>query len=231
MEANDRTIMIRAKRIGAVTIGQSPREDVVPQLRNILAAGWEVIEVGALDGLSAEEIHREASESTGSLLVTRLRGGREARIPDGLVTPRLQVAVSSLQDRVDLIVVLCTGDFPGLRSYRPVLYPGPLLRSAVGGLAPTRLGVLTPAADQIAHQRMRWTGVAEEVIVEHASPYGSPEELTRASERLRQAGVDTVAMDCIGYTRDMKRRVRGLVERPVLAATTLLVRVVGELLD
>ena len=218
------------KAIGAVTIGQSPRDDVMPHLKTALGSEIEIFEAGALDGASADEIRSDGLNASGPLLVTRLRDGTEVRVCEGYVTSRLQACVDSFQDRVELIVVLCTGDIPRLSSAEPVVYPGPLLRSVAGGLGLERLGVLTPAAEQKNAQLERWRGHAGRVTVEHASPYGSVDDLEASAERLRLAGVDAVAMDCIGYTEEMKHTVRARVDRPVLAATTLLARVVAELL-
>ena len=42
------------KRIGAITIGQSPRVDVVPEMQQILGPDVEIVQAGVLDGLSPE---------------------------------------------------------------------------------------------------------------------------------------------------------------------------------
>lgn len=225
--------MARAERrpIGAVTLGQTPRDDVVPHLEKTLGDRFEILQVGALDHSSEEEVRAGASELNGALLVTRLRGGVEVCVREGFLTPRVQACVSGLQDRAELILFLCTGDFPSLKSSLPILYPGPILRSVVRGLEWERLGVMTPAAEQIQPQRERWGEVTEHAVVEHASPYRPLHELDAAAERLRQAGVHGVAMDCIGYTQRMKQRVRDIVGRPCLTATTLLARVAAEFVD
>jgi len=49
-------------RLGAVTIGQSPRTDIIPDLRTVLGAEVEIVEAGALDGLSPEEIRTLAKQ-------------------------------------------------------------------------------------------------------------------------------------------------------------------------
>lgn len=219
------------RRVGTVTIGQTPRDDVVPQLRAILGDQIEIVETGALDGLSEKAIKDGAASSEGALLVTRLRGGREIHLRKGFLIPRLQQCVSSLQDRVHLILVLCTGDFPPLESDLPVLFPGPLVRNTVRGLGWASLGVLTPSAGQIADQQERWNGVAHRVVVEPASPYASPEGLSEAACRLRDARIDAAVMDCVGYTRVMKQTVRTILGKPVLAATSLIARVIAEMLD
>ena len=219
------------KTIGAVTIGQTPRDDVVPHLRTALGDRFEILEGGALDGLSEDEIKTRTGRAGGDLLVTRLRGGSEIQVREELVTPRLQDCIRSLESRAELILLLCTGDFPTLESSLPLLYPRLLLRNIVRSLAPSRLGVLTPAREQIETQHQRWSGLAGRIVVEQASPYRRPEDLDAATESLRQAGVDLAVMDCIGYTQPMKQRVRSRLERPVLLASTLLARVAAELLE
>ena len=217
--------------VGTVTIGQTPRDDVVPQLRTLLGDHIEIVETGALDGLSEQAIKDGAESSEGALLVTRLRGGVEIHLQEGFLIPRLQQCVTALQDRVHLILVLCTGDFPSLESDLPVVFPGPLVRNTVRGLGWASLGIMTPAAGQIADQQERWKGVAPRVVVESASPYGSPEGLSEAARRLRDARIDAAVMDCVGYTRVMKQTVRTILGKPVLAATSLLARIVAEMLD
>ena len=223
--------MKMTKTIGAVTIGQTPRDDLVPRLETALGGSFEILQIGALDGLSEEEIQAEYETSSGALLVTRLRGGAEVRIKEGFVSPRLRECVQNLQGHADLILFLCTGDFPDLESSRPILFPGPLLRNVVSSLSANRVGVLTPAAEQIEPQRARWGRLVRSVVLDHASPYGSWKDLEAAAERLDGAGVDVVAMDCIGYTREMKQLVGAIVGRPVITASSLLVRVATELLE
>ncbi len=219
------------KCVGTVTIGQTPRDDVVPQLRTILGDQIEIAETGALDGLSEQYIEDGTASSEGALLVTRLRGGLEIHVREGFLTPRLQQCVTSLQDRVHLILVLCTGDFPPLESDLPVLFPGPLVRNTVRGLGLASVGIMTPNVGQVADQQERWNGVAPRVVVETASPYASPEGISEAARRLRDARVDAAVMDCVGYTRVMKQTVRTILGIPVLAATSLVARIVAEMLD
>ncbi len=45
-------------RIGLITIGQSPRNDVTPLIGKFLGLKVELVEKGALDDLSAEEVKR-----------------------------------------------------------------------------------------------------------------------------------------------------------------------------
>ena len=55
-QTNDSERGITMKKIGAITVGQSPRVDLIPEIQPILGDSVEIIQAGALDGLSKEEI-------------------------------------------------------------------------------------------------------------------------------------------------------------------------------
>src|SRR5437879_12922660 len=61
--------------VGLVTIGQSPRADVVPEMATLIGPGVDVREAGALDGLTRPEIERLAPTGRDEILVTRLQDG------------------------------------------------------------------------------------------------------------------------------------------------------------
>ena len=73
------------KRIGAITIGQSPRVDVVPEMQQILGPDVEIVQAGVLDGLSPEEIAALAPAGNGDSEIRRLRGSPVlvSRLRDG----------------------------------------------------------------------------------------------------------------------------------------------------
>ncbi len=63
-------------KVGLITVGQSPRSDVVPDMAEILGGDVEIVEAGALDGLDRERIATLAPEGDDEILVTRLTDGR-----------------------------------------------------------------------------------------------------------------------------------------------------------
>jgi len=76
-------------RIALITIGQSPREDVMGELRRYLE-GVEYLELGLLDGLSGEEISSLKAEGSEIEYVTRLRSGEEVRVSRRKLEPLLE---------------------------------------------------------------------------------------------------------------------------------------------
>ena len=51
------------KKIGMLTIGQSPRDDILPGLKEILGKNVEIVEAGALDGKSMLDVKKIPLES------------------------------------------------------------------------------------------------------------------------------------------------------------------------
>jgi protein AroM len=218
--------------VAAITIGQSPRPDVTPEIAPLLGPGVRVIELGALDGLTSEEIAALRPTADDHTLVTRLRDGRAVLIDRGRIQPRLQACIDRVQDQADLIIMLCTGTFPPFESRRQVLYPEHLLFQIARAIThDARVGVLTPSPRQIHDQERRWGEVASAVTVQAFSPYTPGDDLGGACVAFRAADVNVVVLDCLGYAVALKHEVRRLVDRPVLLARTVLGRVASELVS
>src|SRR5204863_499772 len=62
---------LRRPVVGLITIGQSPRVDVVPDMAKVIGPGVEIREAGALDGLDRAQIDALAPGAGDEILVTR----------------------------------------------------------------------------------------------------------------------------------------------------------------
>jgi len=217
-------------RVGAVTIGQSPRSDIIPELRPILPADVEILEAGALDGLAADAIRALEPQDGETVLVSRLRDGTPVRLAHSRLLPLLERQVADLAARVDAVLLLCTGSFRPFQVGRPVLYPEPLLLAFARAVFPGHIGVITPDSAQVGEQQERWGKVARQVTVAACSPYAAAVELPSLGARLAEAGVDCIVLDSLGYSLAMKHSVRRSAGRPVLLPRTILARAAAELL-
>ncbi|MFQ5537444.1 MAG: AroM family protein [Gemmatimonadota bacterium] len=236
-------------RIAFLTIGQTPRTDLVPDLLRWLPRDVEATELGALDGLDAEAINsgrpaagylttglsgevRAAGTDAGrgsGILVTRMRDGSQVVVEKEWVAGRLQGLLDSLPaHEYRAAVLLCTGAFPRLSFSGLFVDAQHVVDHTVAALAhgARRLGVLLPLAEQADgfHYRPR---VGQEMMVSHASPYEG-DHFAAAGRAL--AGCDVVVMHCMGYTEDQRRRVAEAVGCPVLLARRMVAAAVAQLL-
>lgn len=217
------------KTVGMITIGQAPRDDVVPEMEKVLGPSLRVVQAGALDGLSPAEIARLAPGVGDDALTTRVGDGTEVIVAKRAILDRLQACLDRLAGRIDTGVILCVGTFPRFRCARPVLEPDRILLAAAhavfdGGT----LGLLIPLEQQREKTAARFRTVSERPAIAVASPYAEPGELVGAAETLRRAGTTLVAMSCMGYTQAMKALVRDVTGAPVLLPSSLLARMIAE---
>lgn len=225
------------QRIGMATIGQAPRDDVVPAMRAFLPSGVEIVERGALDGLTYEETRPYWAEPGAPGIVTKLRDGSSVLLSHAKILPVMQRAVDGLvrADGAELVVILCGADWSALTSERLIVNPGTLFPAIISSLAAgRRLGIIKPDAGQVEREQARYAALGIQVTVTAASPYTGPTRLDlarAAAEQLHDAGCELVWMTCVGMDAPMRDVVAEVTGVPVILAHGLLARVVTELLE
>jgi protein AroM len=221
-------------RVGLITVGQSPRSDVVPDMAAILGGDVEIVEAGALDGLDRERIAALAPEGDDEILVTRLVDGSPVFVAKTKMISLIEARIAALEDQgVALNVLLCTGEFPRLAADRPLLEPQQLLLGLLRAMTfPGRLGVLTPSERHVPQTQARWRAAGFDAHVAPLSPYEEhdPAAVRRAAQALRAGNAGLVVMDCIGFRRKTRDEMAALTGSPTLVANLLVARVAAELL-
>lgn len=225
-------------KIGMMTIGQSPREDIVSVMRNHFTHEVDILQRGALDALDLSAVAELRPQAGQSTLVTRMRDGTEVKVTHEKILPLMQKGIDALiEEGVELVVLLCTGGFPELKAERMVLHPGKLLHGVITALANgSKLGVVMPSASQVplAEERREERWGRWDVVFTSASPYAEPairaREWERAANELKDKGVDLVYLGCMGMDEEMKRIVQRVTRKPVVLASSVVARLVDELI-
>jgi len=211
-----------------VTIGQTPRTDLVPEIREWLGDAVDVEERGALDGLDVHEVARMAPRAGDHRLVTRLADGSEVVIRRDLAHARVQAIFDDLAGEEFLCTtLLCTGHFPPFRVRGLFLEAQSIVDESVAAIArhAHAIGLMVPLEEQIEEFHFR-PGPNQTLRASYASPYTSG-RLERAAEEL--ADTDVIVMHCMGYTEAMRRTVASVSKRPVLLARRLVAAAVAQL--
>jgi len=95
-------------KIGFMTIGQSPRDDVLSDLPDALRE-VEIVQTGALDGFTFSQIATMYPTQNDTVYVSRLRDGSEVKVAKEKLIPILEERVERLRNDVDALVILCSG--------------------------------------------------------------------------------------------------------------------------
>ena len=225
-------------RVGLLTIGQSPRTDVTREFKILLSdlEDLEFVEAGALDDFTLDEISRKLSPEPGhTVYVSRLRDGTQVMISREKIIPLVKEKIRKLEELgADLIVLLCSGEFPRFESRVPVIYPRELLVSCVRGISATRpIAVVIPLREQEEYAKKKWIEIMgnDNFLVVSLSPYASSlDDFERLAEKLSLEKPSLVIMDCIGYTLKQKKVLREKLGAPVVTTRGITAAFVKELL-
>jgi protein AroM len=222
-------------RLGVVTIGQTPRVDLTPELSALLP-GVTLVERGVLDGRTDGEIATFAPRAGDHALTTRLRDGRAAVIGEAAVLRRLPAIITELEHDVDAVLLACTGRFPALAHTKPLFVPDRIIAHAVAAFAADggTVGVIAPLAEQATDTTKKFSrvlGADTRIAVAVSSPYTDREpSLCAAAARLADDGAGVIALDCFGYTAAMRDAVADASGLPVVVARSVAARLAAEVL-
>lgn len=222
--------------IGFTTIGESPRDDMVPGMMENFPVGTIAAQRGCLDGRSRHEIDALAPEEGEVGMITLLKSGDSVLLSHKKILPIMQQKVDELvrDEHADIVVILCGADWTAIRSDKLIINPGKVFPGIVSSLAGgLRLGVIKPSAGQIEKELERYTGLGIDAVVTSASPYEGEARLglaRAAAESLKSADCDLIWMTCVGMDSAMRDEVAAITGKPVILAQSILARVVSELL-
>lgn len=218
-------------RAAFVTIGQSPRTDMLPEILAHSARDFEAVESGALDDLDDAEIAALAPRAGGGTLVTRLRDGREIMVGKQAIEARIAAIVAELDDAgFDLVVLLCTGHFPRFGTRTPLVHAQYVVEHFALALAGNadRIGIILPDPDQLKEVQ-ELGGRAVKAV--SASPYAPDHERALRDAGAELGDTDIILLHCMGFTEAMRAIVAEASGRPAFAPRRLIAHAIDLMLS
>jgi protein AroM len=247
-------------KVGLLTIGQSPREDIlldwkfhqeqiknynpmdtlVPPKGSPIPGNIEFIHLGALDDIPKERMSEIQPAKGKGGLISRLRDGSWTLIDEEKIRPIMPKCVERLEKAgCKAILQLCTGSFSYLKPKVPYMKPGDLCNKTIDSvLGPEgKLGMFMPSPPKGDNKPKklenspRWGG-GREVYSVNANPYESPPEtIIPAVREMKNVDVDMIYMDCLGYSTTHKKIVRDILEKPTILPRSVCARTLAELFE
>lgn len=214
------------RALGLVTLGQTPRPDLMALLRRNYPDG-EVHLVGALDDLPPADRARLDLGDDSYILRAQLADGAVARVSLEAVEPLIAAKAANLAATCDLVVVLCGGDFQRIEiAGAPLVLPGRLAPALIGNLGiGRRLGVVTPIEQQAPFAQAKWRADGFDPVVVTCPPRADPaarhEALREVGAHLRAEHLDAVLLDCFSFGTADSRALHDAVGVPVVSLQDL----------
>ncbi|MDH5468224.1 MAG: AroM family protein [Candidatus Aminicenantes bacterium] len=216
-------------KVGFFTIGQSPREDVISEIRPLLLPQIEIYEEGLLDGLPPEGIDLLKPGLGEIPLITRLRDGSQVLLSEEKVSSLIHEALDNMR-KTDIRAtgVLCTHDFQLPRLSYPVIFPHDYIHFLITrAFRINSLGVVVPLEGQVEIARKKWE--VEIAVTEVKSPYGEGKEWEEIAQKFTQEKVEAVVLDCMGFRMQDKQQLQNLLPCPILLPRAILAQAINQL--
>jgi protein AroM len=206
---------IAHKRIGALTIGQSPRPDLVSPLMHLMP-DCEIIQAGALDGLTPKELP-DISEAAYPL-ATQMQNGAVVMVEESFINPKLQQAQNRLDAKgVAATLLLCAGTFANLHGKQPVYKPFNIGCSVLKALNVSSIGLITPIPGQEVPIRQRWESLGWKTTVWTAD-LGNQDRVFHQEliTRINERELDCIVLDYVGHPLAQVIQLQRSVKQPVI---------------
>lgn len=222
------------KRLGLLTIGEAPREDLVEDWSMYFERDVMPVQKGILDKLAPHQIKRLAPKANDTVLITKTADGKQRKLGKEQLLPKIQMKIAEFaQEDIHLIVLACTGSFPLFNSSIPLIYPDYLVGHVLKGVFKNKikLHVIVPSPLQFESITQKWNSFGFEVTVSACSPYTTNlDEFSKLGGILKSDSSDVILLDCMGYSEEMKRWIQVASAKPVLLSRSLLYKNVAEML-
>ena len=225
---------MKTRIFGTLTIGQAPRADVTPILDSYIPQGVRRIHQGLLDGMARSDIEALYGVGPGdSVLASKLLDGGAVQLSGPKVHRAIPAQLSRLEaEGCDVILLLCTGQFHGLRCEGSWLVePDLIIPPVVAAIVQDRLlGIIVPLPSQMTSESGKWGGLPQRPIFAAASPYTDTlETLAETGVGLQRRGAQGLLLDCMGFTEQHRAALARVTGLPVILSNALMGKVVGEL--
>lgn len=222
------------KKVGVITIGQSPRSDLIPEISKYIDKDVQIVEYGILDNYTYDEAREKFKPVFGgNILVSRMRDGKQIEMDEETVYQALQEYIYKVEnDGIKIILLLCTGKFPQFKCNSLLITPFSIIHSIVKSVAGNaKVGIIVPDISQIPQCKTLWRKSGIDAVIRSASPYKHIDgEIQKAAIELKNERVSMIVMDCMGYTIEMKNMVRKVTEGPVILSRMLVTSILNEIL-
>lgn len=216
-------------RIGALTISQSPRRDLLTPLY-IAFPDDEVIECGALDTIDTTTLP-DGSDAYYPLTTT-LNNGQLMTLDRDFLAPLLQDALDKLESQgVDVSVLLCAGDFPNLVGEMPLVQPTHMAQHILSTMGIRNIAVISPIVIQNQPIADKWTmaGFEARVWTMPSDPTPAQQADWINSQLEQHPEISCVVLDYVGYPTQSILTLQEQVKKPLFELGHLAISAVSTL--
>lgn len=212
-----------------LSVGQSPRADIIDDMLGNLDLSIEAQEIGALDGLPPAELDELKVRPGETSIVTKLADGSTIVISKPRIAERMAGIAAAFQpNQFDLVVILSTGLFRDFESICPTVNAQRAMESTVISLAAhgSAVGLIQPLKQQI--DELSIPALAPYKITASYAAEGDKRSLAGALVDLADAEI--IVLNSVSFTEADRQTVAKASGKPVVLARRIVASAIRLLL-
>ncbi|NYB74677.1 AroM family protein [Sedimentibacter hydroxybenzoicus DSM 7310] len=220
------------KKAAMITMGHSPRTDIIPDISALLNNHINIVHAGVMDEFSCEYIRKEFIPATDEEpFVSKLKDGRMHAFSRN-------AAMDLLQNKIDLycqqdtaaIVLLCTSKFDNIKCSVPLIEPYKLLHNTVKSIdSGMKISAVFPFESHFISMKESW----EQDIKLNDSICINPSDSLGCSNiisHFQHDKPDLLILDCLGYTNEWRETISEGLNIPIVHPRTLIAGLLNNIL-
>ncbi|GHI01078.1 AroM family protein [Neobacillus kokaensis] len=186
--------------ITLITIGQTPREDLLKAFDLGRVEDFHLI--GALDGVSKEEITTFASQPGDDKLYVVLKDGI-ANLNHEIIEEKIDGLIRKYEDSSDVIAILCMSEFTCTSDQTEIIYPIKVLKETVRDIYQDETTIIfVPIKEQLQSAQTKWDFLKGKKHIAVIHPK-SETILDEIFVEMDQYHPDHIIMDCYGFDYEL----------------------------
>ena len=217
--------------VAFVTLGQSPRIDLVPEILDSIKIPIKTIEYGLLDNLDHELIDSLSPEPDEPAFLTHLRDGRQVELATGWAYRRFREVYEKIrQDDADLVVLMSTTCGHDFRPDGATILSDNVVDRVINLMASAdlKLGVVVPTKSLLVRLDALGGPWAPSAIV-RAAKHGDLEALSIAIDDMSEC--DVIVLHSMGYSDKDRAFVQRRSEKPTIINRRIIANAIRDALD
>ena len=220
--------------LAVLSTGQTPRKDLISDLRAHWPANTEIHEYGALDGITGGELETLTPSPGEEPLTSRLADGSSIVFGANKIIPYLAAALCRGESAgAEATLLVCGSEFPELPHVKPLFRGSDLLHHGAASLCHgAKVGVIRPLQSQLADACRQWTQTLGRPLeaVAAAEPYDRV-DMIAATAATELSQCDVVILDCFRYSKATAAAVARRSGCLTILTRTIVGRILGEVLS
>lgn len=198
-------------------------------IRQNLITSCELSVHGSLDHMSDSEIENMAAQNPATGVPVYLSNGSTIYADhDQLDETVFQLALKLQSQEPAPLVMFCTIPWPRLATIKNIVRPSDVMEALASAMTSPKgsIGVVQPDPITAKVELMHWQAMPYR-IESVCADADTPDRFSEAISSLVSKEVDTVVLDCLGYTQVHLKQARRITDKPIVFPMDL----IGKTLD